>query len=146
MDPVSPPGRNRGPRVNRQTILSLSDGGSVKKDGYAIAGERRRETPGEMGVYIEILGLFLSPQPIVRRRLADCHGIGPRKSFLKGFVEQPVEPALLLRGRSGSRGLRGFLLVFHGRAPVSETTPCPTLSSGPASFAFERNRAAFQGP
>jgi hypothetical protein len=119
MDPISPPGRNDRPRVNRDTNLSLSDGGSVKKDGYAIAGGRRRRTLGETEICIEILGLFPSPQPIVRRRLADGYRIGPRKSFLKGFVEQPVEPELLLRDRGSGRGLCGFLVVFHGWTPVA---------------------------
>jgi hypothetical protein len=118
MDPVSPPGRNDGPRVNRETNLSLSDGGSVKKDGYAIAVERLRRTPGEKQICIEIPGLFLPPQSIVRRRLADRHWIGPRKSFLEGFIEQPIKLALLLGGSSRDRGLCGFLMVFHGRAPV----------------------------
>jgi hypothetical protein len=122
MDPVSPPGRNGGPRVNRDTILSLSDGGSVKKDGYAIADEWRRRPPGRREIRVEIFGLFSSPQSIVRRRLADGHRIGPRKSFLKGFVELPIELALLLRDRRSGRGLCGFvvvfLMMFHWGLPV----------------------------
>jgi hypothetical protein len=121
MDPVSPPSRNGGPRVNRETILSLSDGGSVKKDGYAIAGEQRRRSPGRKEIGVEMLGLFPSSQSIIRRRLADRHRIGPRKSFLEGFVELPIELALLLRDRRSGRRPYGFavvlLMVFHWGAP-----------------------------
>jgi hypothetical protein len=145
MDPISPPGRNGWPRVNRETNLSLSDGGSVKKDGYAIAAGWRRETCGQKEIRLEILGLFSSPQPIVGRRLADRDRIGARKSFLKGFVELPIELALLLGEHRSGRGLCGFLVVFHGRTPWSGTTPCPPLSSGPAALSSERDRAAFQG-
>jgi hypothetical protein len=64
----------------------------------------------------ENLGLFSLPQAIVRGRLADGDRIGCRKSFLKGFVELPVELAMLLRDRSGGHALGVFLVVFHGRA------------------------------
>jgi hypothetical protein len=76
-----------------------------------------------------MLELFSSPQPIVRRRLADRDRIGARKSFLKGFVELPIELALPLgEGRSG-RGLRGFLVVFSWADSLVWATRCPPLSS-----------------
>jgi hypothetical protein len=81
--------------------------------------------PASMKKRIENLGLFSLPQAIVRRRLADGDGIGRRKSFLEGFVELPVELALLLRDRGGGRGLEVFLVAFHGQAPLPEITPCP---------------------
>src|SRR5947207_6715414 len=80
----------------------------------------RRSAPGHFRSSercVEILGLFLAPQPIVRRRLADGHRIGARKGFLEGFVELTIKLPLLLRERRSGGGLCGFLAMFHGRAP-----------------------------
>jgi hypothetical protein len=84
--------------------------------GQRLVGTKKR---------FEMLRLFSSPHAIVRRRLADGDGIGPRKSFLKGLIEQPVEPALLFRDRDNGHGRGVFVVVFHGQAPWPELTPCP---------------------
>src|SRR6516164_9561477 len=95
---------------------------------------------------VEILGLFLAPQPIIRRRLADGHRIGTRKSFLEGFIELTIKLALLLRERRSGRGLSGFLAVFHGRAPCVGQRLASLYVRGPLRSLFERHRAsaAFQ--
>src|SRR5262249_44759418 len=58
IDPVSPPGRKPRPCIDRETILSLSDGGSVKKDGYAIARDQRRDTSGRAKDALKSLDYF----------------------------------------------------------------------------------------
>src|SRR5215831_14488385 len=91
---------------------------------------------------VEILELFLAPQPIIRRRLADGHRIGARKSFLEGFIELTIELALLLRERRSGRGLSGFLAVFHGRAPCVRQRLASLYVRGPLRPLFGCHRAS----
>jgi hypothetical protein len=53
MGPISPPGRKFRAALDRETILSLSDGRSVKKDGYGDARMGFRNSPADRKITLK---------------------------------------------------------------------------------------------